>query len=138
MKAWLTRLSGLALFVAVCVSVVTSLPTWMGGHLGDNRLLAHMMASGVIVVLLPVYGWLRLVDWLAEPRPTAGESLAFWSMMLFGFLTIATMFVCMTPMASTASMRELIDLHGWVGGVLALSLVVHAWHAIRGRKPSTV
>lgn len=125
MKRFIQGACFLVLVIAVIISVVTSLPTWFGAHFGGYRLLAHMMASGVIVVTLPLYAILRWTDWLTSPASGRGEPIAFWTMMVFGFLTIATMFVCMMPIASTATMRELVDLHGWLGAVMAIAVLAN-------------
>ncbi|TWT92618.1 hypothetical protein [Neorhodopirellula pilleata] len=130
MKRFIQRATFGVLLIAVIVSVLTSLPTWFDGHLGGYRLLGHMMASGVIVVALPLYAILRWTDRLTAPaqrlvKLRRAEPIVFWGMVLFGFLTIGTMFVCMMPLASTLTMRALVDLHGWLGAVLALAVAAN-------------
>ncbi|SMP53632.1 hypothetical protein SAMN06265222_104136 [Neorhodopirellula lusitana] len=115
----------LTLMIAVVVSVVTSLPTWFGGHLGGYRLIVHMMASGVVVILLPMYTVLRWGESLRNQIGTSLEPIAFWTMVVFGFLTIGSMFICMLPIAGTGTQREMIDLHGWLGAVLAIAVVLN-------------
>lgn len=135
MRKFIRRVCFLALLVAVVISVITSLPTWFGGHFGGYRLLIHMMGSGVIVVTLPLYAILRWTDWLTDIPSGRAEPIAFWTMIVFGFLTIASMFACMMPIASTGTMRELIDLHGWLGTVMAIAVVANL--LLFRRKPKT-
>jgi hypothetical protein len=121
------RLCLVLLVIEIAVLVGTSLPTWWGGHLGGYRLLAHMVASGVVVVLLPVYGILRWTDWLTKPAVSRASGITFWLLIVCGFLTIASMFACMLPSTSTTWMRTLIDFHGWIGSTMAVVTVVHLW-----------
>lgn len=138
MKRFIQRATFIVMLIAVVVSVLTSLPTWFDGHLGGYRLLIHMMASGVIVVALPLYAILRWSDWLKTVPRSAAEPIAFWSMIVFGFLTIASMFACMMPIASTATMRELIDLHGWLGSVMAVTVIANLlMYRGKSAKPQT-
>lgn len=125
MRRFVQRAAFWLMLVAVFVSVLTSLPTWFDGHLGGYRLMVHMMASGLIVAALPVYAILRWSEWWTDVPRGVGEPIAFWTMIVFGFLTIASMFACMLPVASTSMMRELIDLHGWFGSVLAIAVIAH-------------
>lgn len=131
------RLTLLALMIGIAVLVGTSLPTWWGEHLLGNRLLIHMMGSGVVVVTLPLYGFLRWSRWLAGKERKHGEPTAFWLMMVTGFFTIATMFASMLPLPSTDMLRTLSELHGWVGYALALAAI---WTlvALLSRKSSSV
>lgn len=126
--------SFVALLVAVGVLFGTSLPTWVGGHLAGNRLLGHMMASGVVVVLLPLYGFLRWNGWLHAPPRSWAVTIAFWMFVGTGFLTIASMFACMLPLPSTSAMRELIDLHGWLGSTMVVAAVFNGWFHFRHRQ----
>lgn len=137
MKNFLQRGCFYVLLIAVAVSVITSLPTWWDGHLGGYALLAHMTASGVIVIALPLYAVLRWTDWFTTIPQRAGEPIAFWIIVVFGFLTIASMFACMTPITSTSTMRELIDLHGWLGSVMAIAVVANLFLYRKRRKATS-
>lgn len=133
------RIEGLtwfALLPAIAVLVGTALPTWWGDHLGGNRLLVHMMASGVVVVMLPVYGFIRWSRWMGGHERHRGEPTVFWLMMASGFLTIATMLACMLPLASTDTMHALVQLHGWVGHGLALTALSMLLILSKRKRPS--
>jgi len=121
----LRRLTFAAILIASAILVATSLPTWWGEHLGGYRLLAHMSASGILVAGLPLYAILRWTDWLTPGKTTRGSAITFWLMTFAGFLTIASMFACMLPTTSTATMRTLIDFHGWIGTTMAITAVLH-------------
>ncbi|MCM2370184.1 hypothetical protein [Aporhodopirellula aestuarii] len=111
--------------VAIVVLVGTSLPTWWGGHFGGYRLLAHMTASGMVVVGLPLYAVLRWTDWLSAPLPSRASTWTFWALVFTGFLTIASMFACMLPSTTTPWMVTLIDFHGWIGATMAVAAIAH-------------
>ncbi|TWU60318.1 hypothetical protein Poly51_05930 [Rubripirellula tenax] len=124
----------IAIIVATIVLVVTALPTLAGGHLADTRLLVHMMASGVVVALLPVYAIARLMPSSRGTLDTSAQRTALRCLLLFGLLTTATMFVCMLPIASTHTMETLIALHGWSGYALAVATVWVGIMSLGGRR----
>lgn len=113
------------IIAAIAVLVGTSLPTWWGGHFGGFRLLAHTMASGVLVVGLPVYSILWWTEWLSKPNASRANVITFWALVFTGFLTIASMFACMLPTTSTPWMITLIDFHGWIGSTMAIVAILH-------------
>ncbi|MFG0289996.1 MAG: hypothetical protein ACF8CQ_17580 [Rhodopirellula sp. JB044] len=124
----LTLIRNLTFGVVLLAAIVlfgTSLPTWWGGHFGGYRLLAHMFASGLVVVGLPVYAILRWTDWLSPPMPSRGSSWTFWTLLLTGFLTIASMYACMLPSTPTPWMITLIDFHGWIGASMLVAAIAH-------------
>ncbi|TWU55099.1 hypothetical protein [Rubripirellula reticaptiva] len=122
----------IAIVVATIVLVVTALPTLAGGHLADARLMVHMMASGVVVTLLPVYAIARLMPSSRGLLDSPVQRAALQCLLLFGLLTIATMFVCMLPIASTHTMETLVSLHGWAGYALAIATAWVGIAALRG------
>ncbi|MGB7323367.1 MAG: hypothetical protein WBD31_00745 [Rubripirellula sp.] len=124
----------IAIVVATIVLVVTALPTLVGGHLADTRLLTHMMASGVVVTLLPVYAIARLMPSSRGLLDSPVQRAALRCLLLSGLLTIATMFLCMLPIASTDTMKTLISLHGWAGYALAIATAWVGVAALRGAR----
>lgn len=125
MLALIRRFTFAGVLIATVVLFGTSLPTWWGGHFGGYRLLAHMAASGVVVIGLPLYAILRWTDWLSSPIPTRGSAWTFWALILSGFLTIASMYACMMPSTTTSWMVALIDFHGWIGATMAVAAIAH-------------
>ncbi|KLU01792.1 putative transmembrane region and signal peptide protein [Rhodopirellula islandica] len=128
MLSLIRNVSLLVLVIATAALVATALPTLWGGHLGGATLRFHMMASGAVVVLLPVYAITRLWMRRQPASESAFEMGAFRTLLIFGVATIATMFVCMLPIASTDVMHDLVELHGWAGFAMAaaIALVVYA------------
>lgn len=125
MMVLIRRLTLAALMIAIAVLAGTSLPTWWGDHLGGYRLLIHMMASGVVVLGLPIYAVLRWTDWRSPPTPSRASVISFWALVVSGFLTIASMYACMLPSTSTPWMITLIDFHGWIGSTMAIVAILH-------------
>lgn len=136
MVSLIRKVSWIAVLVAIVVLVVTSLPTLWGGHLTGIALLGHMMASGVVVVLLPVYAAARLMS--AGNAATRFEWAAFRVLLVLGVITIATMFACMMPLASTATMNQLVWMHGWSGFAMAAAAVLMACVGWRRLGPQRV
>ena len=98
------------LFVAVLAA--TSLPVVIGGgHLDGLKLLLHMMASGGLVFALPLYALHNLTRAMNRQRSGGLQRLGFWLLILAGLVSIATMFLCMLPLASTEQMHQLVELH---------------------------
>lgn len=117
MKA-IGRLIALVLVVGVFVLMLTSLPWWWGEAIHGKRLLAHMTASGAVVVGLPLFA-----VFVFARGPQRGAAWT-WIAVTLGTATIASMFVCMLPLLGTASQRTAIGLHGWLGWFFAATLLV--------------
>jgi cytochrome bd-type quinol oxidase subunit 2 len=118
------RLVIAATIAVIGVLTVTALPSLRGGDLHGRWLLVHMMASGALVFLLPVFGFLGLARLVRTKAWTRIRAAAFWLALLCGFLTIGTMFVGMMPIASTEQMHSLITGHGIIGYGLSVSIVL--------------
>ncbi|WDQ14971.1 hypothetical protein [Rhodopirellula sp. P2] len=127
MLSLIRNVSLLVLVIATGALVATALPTFWGEHLSGSMLRFHMMASGAVVVLLPVYAITRLLLRRQPESESAWEMGAFRTLLIFGVATIATMFACMLPIASTDVMHDLVELHGWAGFAMAaaIALVVY-------------
>ena len=113
MLRWIYRALVAALLVAVGALTVTALPALGGGDLSGSFLLAHMFASGVLVIGLPVFAIVFLWHVLSLRSRTVYWSYA--GILASGVATIATVFLCMLPIPSTGQMHELITVHGWAG-----------------------
>lgn len=127
------KLVGLAIIVVVTVLTITSLPTLWGEPLHGKLLLGHMGASGALVFLLPLFGILQLVGMMQQRSLKGFEWLGFWALIATGFLTIATVFVCMLPLPSTDQMHTLILWHAIAG--FAMSIAAIWWLLARSRRP---
>ena len=124
------RLVRSVLAIALCGIVAVLLATSLGGGpLHGNTLMLHMMVSGAMVFALPLFAvvWLpRMLDF--EFRGATLRS-GFWLLVACGFVTIATMFVSMLPLAGTDDLHRLISIHGYAGfvSVAAAALFVVGW-----------
>ena len=134
MKTWVDRLLLIALTLFVVLLTLTALPSLFYGHLGGTMLLAHMLVSGAFVFLLPVFA--LLWTWRHISRFTSGtmQRIGFWAVIFTGFLTIATVFVCMLPYPSTDQMRQLIHWHGYAGFAIVPALALLLWGTLRWRR----
>ena len=136
MKIWIDRLT-LAVMVALVVWLsVTAIPSLTSDHLGGTLLLQHMVASGGLVVLLPIFALLGLRRMIDPARSGALQRLGYWALVVTGLLTIATMFICMLPIASTEVMHHLIQWHGYAGFAMVAALLVFSLGVARLRMQS--
>lgn len=128
-RVWFGRLMVAVLGIDMVVLTATALPTLTGGHLGGTVLLLHMMASGVMVALVPATLWWSLA--MARGR---GLSSTFLWFVVFALATIGSVFVVMLPIASTPVMEKAVTIHGWVGyatAVLGLLACIAVWRRRR-------
>lgn len=121
MMLWVERTLTLVLIVLVAVLTATAATSWGGHAMGGITLLIHMAASGAMVFALPVYA----IIGLSQRHPqTLASNIGFWSLVAFGLLTIATVFLCMLPIASTDQMHQLVSWHGWAGYAMTIAAVI--------------
>ena len=107
MRLWIDRLFLAAITLFVTILAATSAPVLFGGHLGGLRLLLHMMASGALVFALPLFALYWLGRSISRSNSGGLQRLGFWTLLLAGVLTIASMFACMLPIPSTEQMHQL-------------------------------
>ena len=142
MRHWLDRIIWLLLLLAIVALTVTALPAVMIGSLGGVALLLHMMASGALVFVLPVYALLFLNRILSRDRSIAMQRFGFWGLMISGVVTIGSIFVCMLPIPSTEVMHDLILTHRYAGFVMVPAVVFLAigtsrWRRIHSTRSAT-
>jgi membrane protease YdiL (CAAX protease family) len=143
MQVWIDRIFLLAITVFVAVLAATSLPVVLGeGHLDGLKLLLHMMASGGLVVVLPLYALHNLTRATNRKRSGGLQRLGFWLLMLAGLVSIGTMFLCMLPLASTEQMHQLVELHRYAGfaavaAVVLLLIGTSRWRRIQATRSAT-
>ena len=124
MSVWIDRILIVALVIVVGVLAATSLPSLSGATLGGGALMTHMMASGVLVIGLPIFA-LTFLRYFAPRRSTSGiQHIGYVATIACGLLTIATVFVCMMPIPSTGQMHDLMSLHGWSGFAMIPAIAV--------------
>lgn len=122
MNHWIDRIL-LALLVLVTLALtVTAFPS-LSGNLKGDVLRYHMLASGPLVVGLPICAlvWLR---YFFAPEVSRRRRFLYLSVFALGLATIVTVFLCMMPVASTHTMHELMKWHGWTGYGLAAAVCV--------------
>ncbi len=118
MKMILQTVCALGILVVVLILAATAIPAVFGGELHGVVLLAHMGASGALVVLLPVMTllfFMRAVTTVEEPSLFR---FGYWLTVIAGFATVATVFYCMLPILSTSQMRQVMFWHGVAGFAL--------------------
>lgn len=123
MSVWTNRIALAAVVVLTVWLAATSVPSWTSGHLGGGPLLQHLVASGGFVIVLPLYAVLGLGRRLDPTRSNKLDRIGFWTLIGTAFLTIATIFICMLPVASSEMMGHLIRWHGYVGFATLAALV---------------
>lgn len=142
MKLWIDRIFLVALVAIIFVLTVTALPVLGGGHLEGPMLLLHMMASGALVIVLPLFALFYLGRSISRFKSGGAERLGFWSLLITGLLTIVTVFVCMLPLPSTETMHQLIAIHRYAGfamvpAVVLLVLGASRWRRIQSTRSAT-
>jgi hypothetical protein len=142
MKLWMDRIFLVALIAIIFVLTVTALPVLDGGHLEGPMLLLHMMASGALVIVLPLFALFCLGRSISRFKSGGLQRLGYWSLVITGLLTIVTVFVCMLPLPSTETMHELIAIHGYAGfamvpAVVLLVLGASRWRRIQSTRSAT-
>jgi hypothetical protein len=142
MSQWIDRLFPVAIAAIVAALTVTALPVLAGGHLGGTMLLLHMMASGAMVIALPLFALYYLPRCISQLTSDSLQRLGYWLLIFTGLVTIATMFACMLPIPSTNQMHQLIQLHGYAGFAMvpAVALLlsgVWRWRRIQSTRSAT-
>jgi len=133
MKTWFHHLLLAALCVILAALTFTAWPAVEGYPVHGQTLLMHMMASGALVVCLPCYAVLFLWRNLDRASTAATQRLGFWAVLASGFVTIATVFACMMPLASTETMHLLIQWHGYAGFAMVPAALLLVWGVSRTR-----
>ena len=105
---WIERCCVLALTIIVGALAITGLAPLVGMKMENSVLLVHMMASGVFVVGLPFTMLILLRHFFAKNAFISW--LAYLVLTTAGLITIATVFVCMFPVASTEMMHQLMTV----------------------------
>ena len=142
MRTWFDRIFLLGLLLIVAALAVTAAPAVPEGPLGGSALLLHMMASGALVFVLPLYALVYVGRNLRSERSSGMQRLGFWLLVLSGVLTIGSIFLCMLPIASTEQMHELIRVHRYAGfamvpAVALLAMGVSRWRRIQATRSAT-
>ncbi|MCO8122168.1 hypothetical protein NHH03_10500 [Stieleria sp. TO1_6] len=115
MSVWIDRILLLALILVVALLTITALPFFAGQTLGGQTLLIHMMASGVLVVGLPLFALVFLRHLRPSQPASKAQQAGYLATIATGLLTILTVLACMLPIASTEQMHVLMETHGWAG-----------------------
>jgi hypothetical protein len=133
---WVHRGFVFVITLVTVILTVTAIPSGDSSHLGDESLLLHMLASGVLVFALPLYGILFLSGVLDRSSTTTSHRWGHWLVLLCGWLTILTMLICMYPIASTDSMTTLMHWHGYAGFAMVPSVILWLYGMTRSRSLS--
>ena len=126
MTRWIDRLLIVALICVVAVLVATSLPSLGGDTLAGSTLMTHMLASGALVVGLPIAAMILLRHAVPGRRRSLTYRFGYIATLAAGLVTIATVFVCMLPVASTDQMHSLMSAHGWAGYLMVPAIALLA------------
>lgn len=116
MRKWIDVGLLLALVVVTTITAITALPA-LGDHdaVRGDALRTHMLASGVLAVGLPILAIWFLGRGVGGSGFSVVGRVGYWTLLTTGWLTIASVYFCMVPVASTEQMDELIELHGYTG-----------------------
>lgn len=120
MMIWISRLLTCVVLGVVALLTLSALPSLSGDELSGKVLIAHMSLSGVLVVFLPIFAIVILSTKKLSREKRLIRGIGFWGLVGTGLLTIATVFLCMLPVASTEEMHKLILWHGRFGYAMAL------------------
>ena len=95
-----------------------------------------------MVIALPLFVLVYLPRSISRFASGSLQRLGFWSLVVTGLVTTATVFACMLPVPSTDQMRQLIQLHGYAGFAMvpavALLLVgASRWRRIQSTRSAT-
>ena len=137
MKNWFHHLLLAAICVVLIVLMFTAWPAVWGYPVQGQTLLLHMMASGALVFCLPCYAAFFLWRNLDRSSTAATQRLGFWAVLASGFVTIATVFACMMPLASTDTMHQLIQWHGYAGFAMVPAAMLLVWGVSRTKSLQT-
>jgi hypothetical protein len=124
MSVWIDRILLVALVLVVVALAVTSIPSLGGETLGGQALLAHMMASGFLVIGLPIFAIVFLRHFSANKSTSSLQNLGYLATVATGWLAILTVFLCMLPIPSTHQMHSLMSAHGWAGFAMIPAIIV--------------
>lgn len=133
-------LIGIAAVTAILT--LTAIPVLFGGHLEGLPLLVHMMASGALVIGLPLLALWQVGNSISQHRSGAMQRWGFWLLMLTGVITIASIFACMLPVPPTEQMHALLDVHGYAGFAMVPALALlfagtSRWRRIQSTRSAT-
>ncbi len=115
MGKWFAWILLVSIAAIVAVLAFTSLPFFGGHHLQGPGLKLHMLASGALVCVLPLFAVWLLSRNMSRMTSSGVQRLGYWSVVISGLITILTMFLCMLPYPSTERMHQLIQWHGYAG-----------------------
>jgi hypothetical protein len=141
----------LALIVAVAVLGTTAFYSVLRyGVMEGWLLLAHMVGSGLLVLVLPLiaiawaeanrFGRATLADYQANdladaqaadpPRATRFYWLArltYWIILASGFVTASTMLASMLHWLDTDGLERMLDIHRYSGLLLVIATAFHLY-----------
>ena len=128
----------IAILLVVLLLAATAIPSLRGEPLGGPVLLIHMMASGALVMALPLYAILFVWRHLDPIASAAMQRTGFWLVLLTGLVTTGTVFACMLPIASTDTMHKLIVWHGYAGFAMVPAVALLIWGVSRTRRIKSI
>ena len=142
MKTLIERILLIGIAAVTAILTLTAIPVLAGGHLEGSLLLIHMMASGALVIGLPILALWQVGGSISRHRSGVMQRWGFWLLMLTGVITIASIFACMLPVPPTEQMRVLLDVHGYAGFAMVPALVLlfagtSRWRRIQSTRSAT-
>jgi hypothetical protein len=124
MQNWIAGILLIAIVAFVAVLAFTGLSFFTDQHLEGSMLKVHMMASGALVVALPVFAICYLARSIDKSRSGGLQRFGYWLLIVSGLVAILTMFLCMLPYPSTEQMRQLVEIHGYAGFAMVPALLL--------------
>lgn len=136
MKRWTSLLVIVVMVLLILTTTVLAATAWGSilriGHMGSDALIAHMAASGVFVLLVPIAAVI-VPRWASRPGSAAGgqsggagrvAGLLFWLWLAASWVTMATMLASMVQNLGTTGLLTMLSIHRWSGAVTVGTLLL--------------
>jgi|GEM_PF-2116511 len=136
MKRWTGVVAIVVLVLLILTTTVLAATAWGSmlrvGHMGSDALVAHMAASGVFVLLVPVTAVI-IPRWAARGGATAAgqrggaiglAGMVFWCWLAASWLTMATMLASMVQNLGTTGLLTMLSIHRWSGAATVIALLL--------------
>ncbi len=146
MKRGIGLIAIVVLVLLILTTAVLAVTAWgsilRSGHMGSDALVAHMAASGVFVLLVPIAAVIAPL-WAVKRAETTGERRAsgaglagilFWIWLAASWVTMATMLASMLQNLGTTGLLTMITVHRWAGAAAVIALLLLTAVGIGGRR----
>ena len=132
------RLIYVCFLAAALLQAVSSFgPIVAGSRMSGWMLNLHMAVAGLFAVTITALGvlWAEQASFAPEgsTRFYLGEKVAFWLMLVAGFMTIGSAMLGMMSWFGTDGQIALLRVHRYSGLLLLICVVFHGYRVLLGR-----